>query len=306
MTEENSPKGLSTKSIKVSVFGKETDKVLADALRQLLQKPTDEAGSLIGDWIGIFGDKIRRKRKLNINLGMGAVRKKLAFGNVDMKDITPPREEELYLLMSGLSLTDDNDIREMWAGLFAKALEPNSDVTVERSFISVLESLSPTDAKIIHFLAYANRELEAVAKKEKHGISMFWGDHDPQVAAEIQRRSKVVDDIEEQADVLSFPSLKGGHLTDNLLRQGIIEVETKHASYWQDVEFASREDAALEKAINEINEKFRDIEKAASTKIAIPEELYRVTRYAGGGADFQFQFQLSSFGRRLAEACGLI
>lgn len=305
MTEENGSSDITIKSLNVSILGKETDKVLADALRQLLRKPAEEAGSLIGDWIGIAGDRIKLKRELNAKRGIELVREKLELGNVDMKDITPPKEEEVYLLMNGLSLTDDDRVREMWAGLFAKALEPDSDVTVERPFLSVLESLSPTDAKIIHFLAYATKELEAVAKKEKHGGPIFWAANDPEIAAELQRRSKVIEDIEEQVGVLSLPPLKGGDWTDNLMRQGVIEIPTKNVTYWQGAELASMEESDLTKALDEINEKVRDIEETASRKRAKPDELYRVIRYAGG-ADFQFQVQLSSFGRRLAEACGLL
>ena len=133
-------------SIDASV-GKETDAALGDVIRGLLQKPSEAVGDLVADGIGILGDWVRRKRELNAKLGMEEVRRRLDADGVDMKDITPPKEEELHLLMNGMSLADDQNVRDMWAGLFAKALEPNSETVAERPFISVLDSLSPLDAK---------------------------------------------------------------------------------------------------------------------------------------------------------------
>ena len=138
-------------------LGKETDAALGDALRQLLLKPTKEAGDLISDSIGLFGDKIKRKRMLNARLGLEGVRKTLEASNVDMKNITPPAEEELHLLLEGMSLSGDKSVREMWSGLFAKALEPGSGVKAERQFMIVLQSLSPMDAKIIDFLGFLDK-----------------------------------------------------------------------------------------------------------------------------------------------------
>lgn len=306
MTEENSTSGISIKSVNISVLGKETDKAFADALRLLLRKPAEEAGNLLGDWIGLTGDRVKAKRELNAQRGIEAVRDRLEVDNVNMKDITPPKEEELHLLMNGLSLTDDDTVRNMWAGLFAKALQPDSDITAERPFLSVLDSLSPTDAKIIHFLAYATRELEALAQNEKYGGPMFWAASDPELGGELQKRGKVIEKIKEQAILFSLAPPESRSWPDNLLRQGVIEIPAKHVSYWQGAEFTSTDAPELEKAFNEINDKVREIEEAASRENAKPEALYRVTEYSGGGVDFQFQVQLSSFGRRLAEACGLL
>jgi hypothetical protein len=100
-------------SIDVSV-GKEIDAALGDVIRGLLQKPSEAVGDLVADGIGILGDRVRRKRELNAKLGMEEVRKRLDADGVDMKDITPPKEEELHLLMNGMSLADDESIRDLW------------------------------------------------------------------------------------------------------------------------------------------------------------------------------------------------
>lgn len=148
-------------------IGKEIDRSLAEIITSLLKPGATEVGNLLGDTIGLAADRMRWKRQLNAHIGLGEVRKKLEAANVDMKDITPPKEEELHLLISGLSLSDDENVRDMWAGLFAKALEPNSQVSAERPFISVLQSLSPMDAKVIDFLAFAARTDEDLQRNAK-------------------------------------------------------------------------------------------------------------------------------------------
>jgi len=137
--------------------GKEIDAALGDVVRGLLRRPAEAVGDLVADGIGILGDRVRRKRELNAKLGMEEVRAKLDAADVDMKDITPPMEEELHLLMNGLSLADDENVRDMWAGLFASALKPDAETEAERPYISILESLSPMDAKIIDLLAFIQR-----------------------------------------------------------------------------------------------------------------------------------------------------
>lgn len=306
MSDESGTGGFSVEAINISIFGKEADKALADSLRLLLRKPAEEAGSLLADWIGLTSDRINLKRKLNAELGLRAVRARLKADNVDMETIQPPKEEELHLLMNGLSLTDDDSVREMWAGLFAKALEPGSDTTAERPFLSVLDSLSPSDAKIIHFLAHATKELEALAEKEKHGGPIFLAALDPVLGEELRRRGKVIESIEEHARELGLAPPEGKNWSDNLLRQGVVEIPPAQVAYWPGPEITSVEGTELDKAFTEIGDKVREIEEAATRQNRKPETLYRVVNYAGGGADFQFQVRLSGFGRRLAEACGLL
>ena len=111
----------------------------------------------MGDGIGLLGDRIRRKREFNAQKGIEEVRRKLETSGVSLDSITPPQEEELHLLLTGLSLTDDQITRGLWTGLFAKALEPNTGISAERPFISILQSLPPLDAKLIDFLAFTIR-----------------------------------------------------------------------------------------------------------------------------------------------------
>ena len=81
MTDDNDPK---TKGINISV-GKEIDAALGDVIRGLLKGPSEAAGDLVADGIGILGDRVKRKRELNAKLGMEKVREVLDAEGVDLK-----------------------------------------------------------------------------------------------------------------------------------------------------------------------------------------------------------------------------
>ncbi len=295
---EKEEKSGSTLNIHLS---KEIDAALGDVIRGLLKRPAEEAGHLIADGIGILGDRVRRKREINAQLGMEEVRKKLEADGVDMKNITPPEEEELHLLINGMSLAGDETVRNMWAGLFAKALEPNSGVTANRSFLSVLDSLSPTDAKIIHFLAHATLQLEKLAPSERWGVPIFADQASPELK---ERRNAVIAEIEAMARDYTLAPPKGKNWSDNLMRQGIIEIPPKSQSYWHGATIF--ESGEVDRALQELTDKIRELEHAAEYRSAKPEALYYVVDYGVIGGQFNFRVQLSSFGRSLAEACGLL
>lgn len=292
-------------SLKISI-GKEIDAALGDVIRGLLKKPAEEAGNLIADSIGILGDRVRRKRENNVQLGMEEVRKKLEADGVEMKDITPPEEEELHLLINGMSLAGDETVRDMWTGLFAKALDPNSGVTADRSFLSVLDSLSPTDAKIIHFLAHATQQLEELSRSETWGGPIFLDQETPELKAELECRSEVVAEIESMARSYGLAPPKGKNWSDNLMRQGIIEIPPESQGYWGGAEIKELDEEEIYKAFKELTDKIRELQQATENRSTKPEALYYVVNYAVIGADFNFRVQLSSFGRGLAEACGLL
>ena len=50
-------------SIGVSV-GKEIDAALGDVIRGLLKRPAEEAGTLLAEGIGILGDRVKRKARI--------------------------------------------------------------------------------------------------------------------------------------------------------------------------------------------------------------------------------------------------
>ncbi len=298
-------------SVDVSV-GKEIDAALGDVIRGLLKRPSEAVGDLVADGIGILGDRVRRKRELNAKLGMEEVRKRLDADGVDMKDITPPKEEELHLLMNGMSLADDQNVRDMWAGLFAKALEPNSETVAERPFISVLDSLSPLDAKIIDLLSFIQRtenELQANAIRFSPRDFKNITDEEKAQAESAQKenaalRKSAVSKIRQKAEEYSLSEQAAPGWSENLMRQGVIERTPVHrfgrlSAFGPTI----RDERDLANALGEFHETLREMEEVSKRQASPPERLFS---QHGFGPQLNLEVQLTAFGKRFASACGLI
>jgi hypothetical protein len=291
-------------------IGQGVDAALGNVIRGLLEKPAEEVGNLLSDSIGILSDRVKLKRALNAKLGFEKVRAKLEARNVDMKNITPPTEEELHLLVNGLSLSDDENVRDMWAGLFAKALEPDSDVTAERPFISVLQSLSPIDAKIIDFLSFTmkterelqNRfvrimpqDLQNITAEEKEGMEKAQKEN-------MELRNNAIRSIEHKAEEYDLCNPAAGW-AENLMRQGVIERTPLQQSNAGALRLRSLDERAVLQGFEQLNRKFEYMDQSAKRKSLAPEKIF-LSR--GIGSAIQLEVQLSGFGRRLAEACGVL
>lgn len=306
MSEDN--KDRSGFSMHVSI-GKEIDAALGDAIRGLFKRPAEEAGNLLADGIGILADRVRRKREINLQLGTEEVRKKLETSKVDVNDISSPKEEELHLLLTGLSLTDDENVRDMWAGLFAKALDPNSGVSAERPFISVLQSLSPMDVKVIYFLAFILK----TEKEMMQSFGRFMPKNYAKVTAEEQEkmtsvnetnleiRKKTILAIKNKADEYGLKPIVVTGWSENLLRQGVIERPPLNQRNTGRLRIDSFDERGLLHAFDELNKKVATAEEIAKYNSSAPKNLMRSNNMSG----IQLEVQLSSFGKRLAEACGL-
>lgn len=291
-------------------IGQGVDAALGNVIRGLLEKPAEEVGNLLSDSIGILSDRVKLKRALNAKLGFEKVRANLEARNVDMKNITPPTEEELHLLVNGLSLSDDENVRDMWAGLFAKALEPDSDVTAERPFISVLQSLSPTDAKIIDFLSFTTKterelqnrfvrvmpeDLQNITAEEKEGMEKAQKEN-------MDLRNNAIRSIEHKAEEYDLCNPAAGW-AENLMRQGVIERTPLQQSNAGALRLRSLDERAVLQGFEQLNRKFEYMDQSAKRKSLAPEKIF-LSR--GIGSAIQLEVQLSGFGRRLAEACGVL
>lgn len=303
--------GVPTKSLELSV-GKQVDAALGDVIRGLLKKPSEAVGDIIADGIGILGDRVKRKRELNATLGMEEVRKRLEDAGVDVKDIISPKEEELHLLMNGMSLAGDKCVRDMWAGLFAKALEPGSEVSAERPFISILQTLSPLDAKIIDFISFIlKKDAEAKSKsknffpKDFKNITM---EDKAMIEDIIKENASIQDrafsDILEKAEDYGFSDVLAPGWADNLLRQGVIERVSAH-------EFAkpsvfSRNINDQRDLIQLVDVIYRNMQVMQDLSQRVSSPPQRIFERHTRGAQIALEVQFTTFGRRFAEACDLI
>lgn len=136
-------------------IGKEIDAAFAEIVRGLFKGPAQELGNFLTDGIGfLLSDRMRKKRAQNLQLGLNETKELLDARSIDLTDVFPPSEEELYIVLEGMSLSGDECIRKLWAGLLAGALSDSDREGTGRPITSTISSLSPVDARIIAFAAY--------------------------------------------------------------------------------------------------------------------------------------------------------
>ena len=113
----------------------------------------DKAGTFIAKYIdaplvqavGIFEDKLKYRRWENQLTLMKKADDKIK----ELGYINPPRELSLKLglpLIEAASLEDDDKLQDLWANLLVNG---TTNFSLERSYISVLEQLSPVEAQIL-------------------------------------------------------------------------------------------------------------------------------------------------------------
>ena len=296
--------------VNISV-GKEIDRSLAEIVTALLRPVTTEVGNLMADAVGFLSDRVRQKRELNAQIGLSEVRKKLEASNTEMKDITPPKEEELHLLVTGLSLSDDETLRDLWAGIFAEALKPESKVIAERPYLNVLASLSPMDAKIIEFLAFTVRSDAELKQNAFRYMPKDFASITPEEKLAMKNaadanstlRRDCIKSIEERAKAYGIEDLSDGSWAHNLLRLGIIERVPLRSHSASSLSLHSLDERAMLSIVEHMNEKFHVMSAEAVRNSNPPKKLIGKDKFS---PQLQIEVRLTEFGSRLAHACGLL
>jgi len=148
-------------------IGKKIDSALGDVIRSLLLRPAEATGNLFANSIGIIGDQIQRKREENTRKALEQVRTNLESKGVELKDITPPAEEDVHIVLNGMSLTSDEVTMKIWSGLLSSSLDPKSNTKISRPIASLIGSLTPLDARIIDLAAFILRSSERIEREAR-------------------------------------------------------------------------------------------------------------------------------------------
>lgn len=290
-------------------IGKEVGRSLAELVTALLKPGAVELGGLIGDSIGIVSDQIKRKRAANAAAAMLEVKQKLDNADVELEKLAPTSEEELYLLINGASLADDPSVRNLWSGLFAQSLDPNSPISAERPFIRVLESLTPLDARLIDFLAFAEQTEQSlnqtIADHAPKGLDYNSAEGKDTLARfQIFRKEATegaISEIEKKAvqHGLCGPMQPGW--VDNLFRQGVVQnppIKLPHDR----LRIQSLEQRDLVAALHNLHEQLEAMKRVSALDRSQPQEVFSKQVYS---SQLRLHVCFTEFGRRLASACGL-
>lgn len=297
--------GNGEKSVRVLEIGKEIDRTIAEVLGELLKPSAKELGSLFGDSIGLLTDKIRVKRQINVERALEVARRKLDQKGVGLDEIAAPSGEDVHLLLNGMSLNDDAKINDLWAGLFAQALDPNSITTERRAYIKALETFSALDARIVDFIAFFDNQKSALTQKIRNFNPKDWSNITPEEGKIIENNrihndihlSYMLKALQNKAGEYSLLALPKGW-SDNLVRQGIIEPNLQTTSMTSLIRPSVRDFDDLVKTIGKIAQKVDESDRIRKVEVSPPDSIFF--------HESALVYKFTKFGARFANECGIL
>lgn len=119
-------------------------KVIGRLLTNLFGPASEEAGHIIAE-------ELRRWRFRQQNAEKVAEKKMDELGRrgVDEDSLRWLNEGDAFRASEAFSMEDDDTVQELWAGLLASAMDPDSGTTVSKAFVDLLKSIGPAEAAFL-------------------------------------------------------------------------------------------------------------------------------------------------------------
>lgn len=119
-------------------------------------------GGMLEDSVGLLSDKLKYYRAEKLVLLHEKTKKKLEDAGVESTNPVLPKVG--IPLIESATIEEDDALHTKWANMLANAMNPESDVHVKRSYISILQDLEPTDVLILDTLVREYKNLDAKTK----------------------------------------------------------------------------------------------------------------------------------------------
>ena len=281
MTEENKNASLDLLGIKpigdaANTTVTKTFQGVEGFLKSVCVPALDEIGLLLKD-------KVRYWRLNNILRIMEKAKGKIGFQEEQLQIQAHPRVA-LAIIDNG-SLNDNDEVQEMWAGLFASSCTTSGQEDENLIFVDLLKQLTNAEAKILRFACESSRKI-------LHGNGLVVGDHlmiDCNIlikisgVKEIHRLDRELDHL-RSLDLIGFGLGSGGFsATDNTLAADISPTplalnlyvksqghNTDPRLFWKDnlITVAEREKEEQEKQLQEIEKQKKEAEARRQEVIA--------------------------------------
>lgn len=269
---------------------------------------------------GLFGDRIREWRTRNMISCAAETARFLREMGVPLEKAKSLKMGQLYGLFEGASICDEPEVRDLYAGLLANSMDPNSSHQPNSDVISVLKQLSPRDTavlEILRILEEQNLELFRWSSKQRPKKIVFDENGKDEKIAEFSRllREFKLKNIEHLHDryihfELDDEAANSASL-QNLIRLGCITVASDYietASVERLVEsreISGQRDRAIsvinpQRAIKILNQMRKSIEKQSHNAV-LPDHYNKVIIFDTDRVVPLVTY--TNFGRRLVECC---
>lgn len=137
----------------VTIFHSELEKQAGLVAGRLAGATTDGVVSIATDLFGgLIGDRIRQWRTRNLVNSLAKTADMLKEKGIPLDKAKVLPMGEAYAMFENASKQDDPTVSELWAGLLANAMDPDSETTIEPALVETLKSFSGCEAALMEFL----------------------------------------------------------------------------------------------------------------------------------------------------------
>lgn len=295
-------------NVNAKIPGGEIDKAAAELVTTALNIPAKEASGLLGDVVGVIADRLKVFRYENRIACILGARNRLAAKGIQLEDAKRISEGNVYDLLDGMGSAENENIRKLWSGLLANAMDPKHETNAERPHTETLRNLTKNDVLILEFLAafvrFENWEMTERNALPQHS-TLDNEEKKKRIKASIQVfREKV----EEKREVLQslFNDLgideiqKDTAALLNLRRLGLIE-SVSERDFGNHLYLSDEKMHYVVEAINELREEQK---KSRRILAANDDGQHRVA--SSNSNSIIIHIRLGRFGVHFAGACGLL
>lgn len=278
-------------------------------LKAALQLPAMETSSLLGDVIGAVGDRVKVYRAERRVMILHDAHERLAARGLTLDQTKPMLEGQVYDLIDGMGSAHTPELADMWAGLMANAMDPNSPIAADQNYARIIQSLSTNDARLLTFVAAVEEQM--AWENAQHAKLMEHYEHgaDGKVAEKFKRlqkemHAKIKPKATELVLLYEKLDLVGIQMDEfaprNLFNLNLIE-PIKHSRIERiDLPYVHGDTEAIESAVRQLTQQFDILNEETSNQgfgnNNICSILHgRVTLFG----------RLSKFGKHFVRACGI-
>ncbi|WP_415403147.1 hypothetical protein [Tateyamaria sp. SN3-11] len=215
--------------VSISVPGEAIDKAVADVISAVVGEASNgviqSAGTIFG---GLIGDRLKEWRTRNFLSTCQKTADLMRKSGVDPKAARALPNAEIYALFGGMSEAEEPSIRDMWAALLARRLNPSFMDGLNLELVSSIKLMSGYDATVFDFFLKSIPHQSALAAEIESKIDFDPNEEFAKVARPAIDAEAFIDEFEQQlVDALASPQpiVDYTGAVRKLIRLGLLETD---------------------------------------------------------------------------------
>lgn len=114
-------------------------------------------GPAVTEFGGMLGDRMCYWRFRNLCHILSKVEEITKAHGFEVEGLSSLEFGDAFRTIEAASFEEKEEVQELWAGLIANAVSPDSTITIKKVYIEILRSLSPAEAALLELLGECER-----------------------------------------------------------------------------------------------------------------------------------------------------